>query len=881
MMQAIWNGAVLAESDQTIIVEGNHYFPAADVARGDGSRFSRVRPHARGGLGEVSVARDRELGREVALKEILGRFADDTHSRSRFVLEAEVTGALEHPGVVPVYGLGQFEDGRPYYAMRFVQGDSLRKAIGRFHKEGGIRANGRQLRSLLGQLVDVCNAIAYAHDRGVLHRDLKPDNVMLGRYGETLVVDWGLAKVMGREEPSAVGRDESATSGDVLSGSGGSATRDGIAIGTPAYMPPEQARGDLSEIGPAADVYSLGATLYHILTGHPPATGATVAEILERVKRGDIASAREVDDRVPAALSAIAARAMATAPQARYVSAAALADDVDRWLADEPVDAYEDPPRVRLQRWARRHPRTVTATAATLLLGLSGAAAIATVVAGKNAELATANDSLRSANEAEQRAAAEAVAAQAEAEQERNEAQAARAAADEQRLLAQDKAAEAEEVLGYFEQTVLASARPEGLPDSLGRDARVRDAIEQARTKLPDAFAQRPAVRASVGSVIGNTLMTLGEYGPAIESLEAASDTALEALGPDDPRTLLVRYRLGRAYGMGGKSQQALETLEDVRSRRRAAGGEDDRETLRADRAYADELARAGRPAEAVPILQSVFDRLRAQFGEDSEQVGSAKLGLSTALIQSGRHDEAIPLLEDQIRRMPEGEEFSRMLVRQRLGVAMLTSGRVSEAADVLAEVQEEMTRILGPEHNDTLTNAVNLAVVRSKLDDPAGAAEILEDIIPIQEQTIGSGHPNAVVTKMIYGRSLTHAGRAAEAIDVLRRGREAAATTIGEANPISGQLAAWHAAALAETDQADAALESLAAADAAVTEEMPQANDVAIARGLVALALGRAGRAEEATPLKNAAAEKLRGLPDVSGYPAEVLQRLDAPAAE
>ena len=215
-----------------------------EVVRGDGSRFRVLRPHAKGGLGAVSVARDQELGRDVALKEIQPRFAHDTGSRGRFVLEAEVTGALEHPGVVPVYGLGQYEDGRPYYAMRFVRGDSLKEAADRFHAAGGIAADGRTFRSLLGRLVDVCNAIAYAHDRGVVHRDLKPGNVMLGKYGETLVVDWGLAKVLGRDDLD-IDNDESPVA---VSSGDSCATVAGSAIGTPAYMPPEQAEGDVANL---------------------------------------------------------------------------------------------------------------------------------------------------------------------------------------------------------------------------------------------------------------------------------------------------------------------------------------------------------------------------------------------------------------------------------------------------------------------------------------------------------------------------------------------------------------------------------------------------------------------------------------------------------
>src|SRR5260370_22405391 len=214
--------------------------PSVGAATSSGMRFRILRPHAKGGLGQVSIASDEELHREVALKEIQGRYADDAESRSRFMLEAEITGGLEHPGIVPVYGLGSYGDGRPYYAMRFIRGDSLKEAIERYHKaEAGMSAGQRtlELRAMLGRCIDVCNAIAYAHSRGILHRDLKPGNIMLGKYGETLVVDWGLAKPTGGElrrsgaKTEPIGPGEGSLTPRALSGA--SATLVGSALGTP------------------------------------------------------------------------------------------------------------------------------------------------------------------------------------------------------------------------------------------------------------------------------------------------------------------------------------------------------------------------------------------------------------------------------------------------------------------------------------------------------------------------------------------------------------------------------------------------------------------------------------------------------------------------
>jgi eukaryotic-like serine/threonine-protein kinase len=319
-----------------------------------GTRYQRVREHAKGGLGIVFVARDQELNREVALKEIQDHHADDPTSRARFLIEAEVTGGLEHPGIVPVYGLGIYEDGRPYYAMRFIKGDSLKRAIHLFHEEKGaardLGAYSLKLRQLLKRFLDVCNAISYAHSRGVLHRDMKPDNILLGPYGETLVVDWGLAKVIGRAE-GAGHPEETLRPASV----GLSETLPGLALGTPAYMSPEQAAGRLESLGPASDVYGLGATLYSLLTGQVPFKAPDLMTVRQRVMLGEFPPPRQVCPEVAPALEAICLKAMALKPEDRYATPLALLDEIEHWLADEPVVAYPEGWGVRFTRWVRQH----------------------------------------------------------------------------------------------------------------------------------------------------------------------------------------------------------------------------------------------------------------------------------------------------------------------------------------------------------------------------------------------------------------------------------------------------------------------------------------------------------------------------------------------
>jgi serine/threonine-protein kinase len=233
-------------------------------------------------------------------------------------------------------------------------------------------------RQLLNHFVAACNAVAYAHSRGVIHRDLKPSNILLGKYGETLVVDWGLAKVVGRTEVTRTDSEQTLTTPP---SNPGDATQLGQAVGTPSYMSPEQAAGRWDVVGPGTDIYSLGATLYYLLTAHLPYAGRNTPEVLAQVQRGRLPPPRQLNAEVPRALEAICQKAMAVDAEDRYATATALAADLEHWLADEPVTAYHEPLATRLARWGRRHKTWVLAGTAVLLACL--AALVAAVVASE------------------------------------------------------------------------------------------------------------------------------------------------------------------------------------------------------------------------------------------------------------------------------------------------------------------------------------------------------------------------------------------------------------------------------------------------------------------------------------------------------------------
>jgi eukaryotic-like serine/threonine-protein kinase len=333
-------------------------------------RFQIVREHAKGGMGRVSVAIDTELQRRVAFKDIQSKHADDELNRHRFTREARITGQLEHPGIIPVYGLGNDSNGRPYYAMRFVEGSSLRDALKEFHqhypdqKLSGAKAV--QFRALLKRFIDVCNAVGFAHSKLVVHRDLKPANVMLGPYGETLVVDWGLARTFTNLQPLSkqsepvsqpiiqAELDTDATHG-TKDEEEASYTRTGTLLGTIAYMSPEQAAGRLETLGPAWDIYSLGATLYELAVGKAPFSGKPAGELLQDIQAGDYPIPRAVTGWIPKPLESIIRRAMARKPLERYASALDLAADLERFLADESVHAHQDRLWEKCTRWARRN----------------------------------------------------------------------------------------------------------------------------------------------------------------------------------------------------------------------------------------------------------------------------------------------------------------------------------------------------------------------------------------------------------------------------------------------------------------------------------------------------------------------------------------------
>jgi len=323
----------------------------------------------------VLFAFDEHIGREIAIKELLPQKKDknlahistkEQIARVRFLKEARITGQLEHPGIVPVYEIGAICSGSLYYSMRFVRGKTFSEAI---KDAGDLKARLR----LLPHFRDLCNAVAFAHSRGVVHRDIKPANIMLGEFGETVVLDWGLAKVHGEKDEKAGEIKEGL---NLLKNIDVRTTVTGFPLGTPAYMSPEQASGNIDSIDELSDIYSLGCVLYEILTGRPPFLGENAYEIINLVINSEASPVKLVEPGAPVELAAVVEKTLTSAKENRYSSALDVAKEVENFMSGDRVEAYEYSSWELLKKFVAQNRGVSAAAAALIFVLLAGSAII-------------------------------------------------------------------------------------------------------------------------------------------------------------------------------------------------------------------------------------------------------------------------------------------------------------------------------------------------------------------------------------------------------------------------------------------------------------------------------------------------------------------------
>jgi serine/threonine-protein kinase len=576
--------------------------------------------------------------------------------------------------------------------------------------------------------VDVCQAVAYAHARGVLHRDLKPDNVMLGKYGETLVVDWGLAKPLGR-------RGEAGGEATLRprTGAEATATAAGGPLGTPAYMSPEQAEGRLDDLGPATDVYGLGATLYELLTGRLPFEGKYRELVVEDVRAGRFPPPRAVTPAVPAALEAVCLRAMALRPEVRYATVLELAAEVECWLAGEPVAAYPEPWPDRARRWARRHRPLVTGAAAALLVGVVSLGAAAALLAA--------------ANERERYA-------RGEAERERDAAQ-----AQKQRTRAALDAMTSQVTDDWL------ATQPKLLPQQREfLQSALRYYQEFAREAATDEAGR--VLVAEAHHRVGRMLEQLGRYAEA-EEVIGRQVGLRERLAADSPTSPVHRDGLARSLNLHGAVLENLGRLEPAEA------------ALRRAVALFEALPADGPDISDVPV------KLRASLHN-----------LGGVLVRRGNAPEAVPFLcravevcQSLVRSdgTPAKPEHSVILAESlnSLGVCLDRAGKPDEAEATLRQSMSVGERLVADypsvaRYRWALSLSYhNLGVLKEGLGDVAGADTAYRRCSELQERLVAD-YPGVAKYReslaksyIMRGRLMTTAGKAREMVAAQRRAIE------------------------------------------------------------------------------------------------------------
>ncbi len=646
--------------------------PAAGTETIDAdSRFEVVRQHAKGGLGLIFEGYDRELDRTVAIKVLDPRLVHDPRAHARFLQESAIAGTLEHPSIVPVHGRGVRSDGTPFFAMRLIQGKTLRQAVDQY-RAGRSLQNRMEFRRLVGYLVPVGQAIGYAHDQHVIHRDLKPSNVIVGDHGEIMLIDWGLARRTDQGEvQSDGGPTANAGSTDF------ELTREGTTLGTLAYMSPEQARGD-RVISNRTDIYGLGAMLFYVLTGAPLRDAATDQALLDLACRGAFNDDLLRQPTIPPALAAICLTALAPEAGNRYPSAAHFVKDLENFLADEPVSVAPESRWQKLRRWARSHQTLVASGLASLCVALLAMGVSLSLLAAKN-------ESLEKANRREQASALQS-AQNAEAAQ-LNGAEAVR---QRQRVL---------EILKTFLVDV-----ERGLADVPGSAAIQKNVLTTVLQQLSDVSGEfTDDKRLDLDNAMA--LVDLGDLFARVGTGDIRLDLPhldQKAVSPLDAANAVYAEAMAIATrSMDQQEREARRMMAVIQLKQ------------------AELLRQSGRTADAVDLLGKSLATRRSLLAEESGSV-TAKLDVVTAIDVLGQiHlqnndlpaaqsvlDEMRSILKELATQAPENTEVLRLtgIACSRLADLALGQGQLERATELYQEDLVIATKLFQNRPNDLTT---------------------------------------------------------------------------------------------------------------------------------------------------------------------------------
>jgi serine/threonine protein kinase len=713
----------------------------SEISDSGSARYELVREVGHGGIGVVFRGRDRHLGRDLAVKVLREVYRDKPEARRRFIAEARVGSQLQHPAIVPVYEQGRLDDGRPYFTMKLVEGHTL-AALLRERTDPG-----QDLARFLGVFEQVCQAMAYAHARGVVHRDLKPANVMVGAFGEVQVMDWGFAKIVGSGQ-WAVGSEEEA--GEIAPAAGGLLPADrsqsGVMMGTPAYMPPEQARGESGQIGPRTDVFALGAMLCEILTGRPPYAGDTGNDIWRQAADGDLGDAFARLDAcgTDEALWDLAKSCLVADPDERPAGAGAVAEDLTTHLAS----AQERLRQAQLERAAaeaRAQEAGAKAKVERRAWHLTLALAVALLCGG-----AVATWQAVVANTAKHDALAAAVAQTAAKE------------------TADAKEAETRAILDFLQWRILAAARPEGQDGGLGQDVTLRHALEAALPVVEKGFAKQPLTEARLRVTLGVSFGYLGETKIAADQFERARAIYTQRLGPDDRNTLVSMNYLANSYLALGRHVEALKLREQTLALQQAKLGPDHPETLVTITSLANSYHALGRHAESLELREQMLALTQAKLGPDHPATLQSMNNLANSYYNLGRHADALKLREQTMPLMqaklgPDHPDTLKSM--HNLAISYCALGRHAEALKLREQTLALRQAKLGPDHPDTLLSMNSLANSYNAMGRDGEALELQKQTLALQQAKLGAHHPDTLASMHNLANSYHALGRHAEAL--------------------------------------------------------------------------------------------------------------------
>ncbi len=711
----------------------------------------------RGGMGVVYRARDVALERDVAVKLLSDRYSPDSLPAQRFLSEARITAQLQHPGIPAVHQVGTLADGRPFLAMKLIKGSTLETILKQRTDPGAQRG------PLLAIFEALCQAVGYAHAHRVIHRDLKPANVMVGAFGEVQVMDWGLAKVLGEETPAAVDpllADQTQAWTEIHTPESASHTQAGSLVGTPAFIPPEQALGEIEKVNERSDVFGLGALLAVILTGKPPYVGETFESVRVQAVRGkleDCYSRLDASGAEPE-LVALCKQCLAFEPAERPADAGAVASAVAglRSAADERARRAElervrvegEQARAAARAAERQQRRRLMLGAVTVLVlgALSGLAAVLAVQRRANAELTAKNDDL---------------------DQERQRALAAAAAEKTAKQTAQTRETETRAVLDFVENRVFAAARPKDQEGGMGYDVKLADALKAALSFVESGFQKKPLIEARLRMTLGRSFFFLGNDGIAADQFLRARSLYTAALGPDDPDTLLSMNWLANSYAKLGRYTDALRLREETFALRKAKLGPDHVDTLRSMSNLAISYFDVGRHVEALKLNKESLALKKAKLGPDDPETLRNMNNLAVNYFDLGRYGEALRLNDETLaiekaKLGPDHPETLSSMSNQAETYAAL--GRRSEALKLNEETLALRKAKLGADHPETLVSMGNLAISYYDLARYPEAQKLREETLALRRAKLGADHPYTLECMNGLADCLAALGRQAEA---------------------------------------------------------------------------------------------------------------------